>query len=229
MRTLPTALLPLLLLPAAACTPTVGEGKSEAECSDGLDNDGDGATDCLDAGCMSWETCGDEDSDPPDDTDDTGPDSDITDVPVIADPEVIVNEFMASNATTIEDPDYPETFPDWIELLNTTGQAIDLAGYAISDEFTECDESVLPEGVSIEANGFLLLWADHDQEEGPTHLDFALSIDGEQIALCRPDMTPLTKIEYGAQVTDLSMARVPDGSVTWEVDDSPTPGASNAS
>jgi hypothetical protein len=223
-----TALSPalLLLLPLlAACAPEVGEGKSEAECSDGLDNDGDGAADCLDAGCMSWDICGD--SGDPDDTDDTGPDPDITDVPAVSDPEVTVNEFMASNRTTIEDPDYPGTFPDWIELLNLTDAEVDLAGYTITDDFTECDESVFPEGVTIDPGGFLLLWADHDQEEGPTHLDFALNVDGEQIALCRPDMTPLVKIEYGAQVTDLSMARIPDGSETWEVDQSPTPGASN--
>ncbi|MFH1467530.1 MAG: lamin tail domain-containing protein [Pseudomonadota bacterium] len=230
MRTFPAALLPLLLSPMlSACRPEIGgEGATEAECTDGLDNDGDEAYDCLDAGCMDYDVCQDDTGSPPDDTDDTHQgDPDITNVSAVADPEVTVNEFMASNQTTIEDAEYPDTWPDWIELYNTTDQAIDLEGYSLTDDFTACDKSPLPEGVSIAAHGFLLLWADHDQEEGALHLDFALSKGGEQIALCRPDMTPLTKIEYEEQQTDISVARIPDGGQTWEFDDTPTPGEAN--
>jgi hypothetical protein len=230
MRPLPAALLPLLLsVPFLSCRPEIsGEGATEAECTDGLDNDGDGAYDCLDAGCMDYAVC-QEDTGIPDDTGDTHTgDPDVTDVPAVADPEVTVNEFMASNQTTIEDTEYPDTWPDWIELYNTTGDDIDLSGYSLTDDFTACDKSPLPEGVSIEAHGFLLLWADHDQEEGPLHLDFALAKAGEQIALCRPDMTPLTKIEYEEQQTDISVARIPDGGTDWQFDDTPTPGEANA-
>lgn len=230
MRPLPAALLPLLLSPLlCACPPGIGgEGATEAECTDGLDNDGDGAYDCLDAGCMDYAVC-QEDTDTTDDTDDThAGDPDITDVPAVADPEVTINEFMASNQTTIEDTEYPDTWPDWIELFNTTDQAIDLEGFSLTDDFTACDKSPLTAGVAIEAGGYLLLWADNDPEEGPLHLDFALAKDGEQIALCRPDMTPLNKIEYEAQQSDISVARIPDGGETWEFDATPTPGEANA-
>jgi hypothetical protein len=232
MRILPPALLPLLLIGPVltACPPEIGEGKSAGECSDGLDNDDDGAIDCLDAGCMTYGICTGETGDPPDDTEEeTDPpaDPDVTDDPVATDPDVIINEFMASNSSSLEDVEYPGTYPDWIELINLTDHPIDLAGYMLTDDLTECDKSVLSEGVTIEAGGYLLLWADNDVEEGITHLDFALAAQGEQIGLCNPDYTPLTKLEYGQQVTDWSAARIPDGSDTWDFDESPTPGAPN--
>ncbi len=143
-------------------------------------------------------------------------------------PAVAINEFMASNSTTLEDTDYPGTFPDWVELINLTDAPIDLAGYMLTDDLTACDKSVISEGVTIEANGYLVLWADNDVEEGITHLDFALAKSGEQLGLCDPDMTPLTKLEYGTQVTDWSAARIPDGSDTWDFDESSTPGEPNA-
>lgn len=230
MKLLPPALLLLSSCLLTACPPEVGEGKSVGECSDGLDNDSDGAIDCLDAGCMGYAICGGG-TDAPDDTDTTDTpipdDPDVTDDPVASDPDVIVNEFMASNSSTLEDLDYPGTFPDWIELINLTDQPIDLAGYMLTDDLTACDKSVLSEGVTIEASGYLVLWADNDVEEGITHLDFALAKAGEQIGLCNPDFTPLTKLEYGQQVTDWSAARVPDGSDTWDFDESATPGAAN--
>ncbi len=227
MKLLPVTLLLLGSTLLTACPPEVGEGKSAGECSDGLDNDSDGAIDCLDAGCMGYAICGGG-TDTPDDTDTTQPtDSDITDDPVVTDPDVIINEFMASNSTTLEDTDYPGTFPDWVELLNLTDSAIDLAGYTLTDDLTECDKHVLVEGVAIPANGYLVLWADSDEEEGDTHMGFTLNMDGEQLALCNPDGEPLTKLEYGAQVTDWSAARIPDGSDTWDFDESATPGEAN--
>ncbi len=229
MKLLPISLLLLTCSVLTACPPEIGEGKSEGECSDGLDNDSDGAIDCLDAGCMGYAVCS-GDTGEPDDTDthvDPPDDPDVTDDPVATDPDVIVNEFMASNSSTLEDQDYPGTFPDWIELINLTDHAIDLAGYMLTDDLTQCDKSVLSEGVTIDAGGYLVLWADNDVEEGITHLDFALAKGGEQIGLCNPDFTPLTKLEYGQQVTDWSAARIPDGSSTWDFDESATPGSAN--
>ncbi len=218
----------LLLLPCftlTACPPEVGEGKSAGECSDGQDNDGDGAIDCLDAGCMGYAVCGGGDTG--EDTVVTD-DPDITDDPVDSDPDVIINEFMASNSAALEDQEYPDSFPDWIELFNLTDQPIDLGGYSITDNLHECDKHVLEAGLTLEAGGYLILWADGDEEEGPTHLSFKLNKAGEQLGLCSPEMTPLTKLEYGQQVTDWSAARIPDGSTTWEFDESSTPGEPNA-
>ncbi len=225
MKLFPSVLLMLCALPLMACPPEIGEGKSAGECSDGLDNDDDGAVDCLDAGCMGYEVCGGS-------VDDTGEtstptDPDVTDDPVDPDPDVVINEFMASNSSTFEDTGYPETYPDWIELYNMRDAPLDLEGYSLTDDLQECNKHVLAAGVTIEANGHLVLWADGDEEEGATHLSFKLAKQGEQLGLCDPSGTPLTKLEYGVQVTDWSAARIPDGSSTWEFDESPTPAATN--
>ena len=234
MKITTTALLPTLLLCTllpTGCPPEIGEGKSAGECSDGLDNDNDGAIDCLDAGCMTYSICGGDSGNPPDDTDTTDTvvpdDPDVTDDPVDPDPDVIINEFMASNSTAYEDVEYPGSFPDWIELINLRDHAVDLAGFTLTDDLQECNKYVIPEGVTIEASGYLIFWADADEEEGPTHLSFRLSKAGEQLGLCDPDLNPLTKLEFGQQVTDYSAARIPDASTTWDFDDTPTPGEAN--
>ena len=40
---------------------------------------------------------------------------------------LFVNEFMADNETTLEDPDEAGSYPDWIELYNAGSETIDLA------------------------------------------------------------------------------------------------------
>jgi hypothetical protein len=67
------ASLPLLLLCLAACAPD-----TENACSDGEDNDRDGATDCADSDCASEDSCaddadGDRYTEPEGDCDDTDP------------------------------------------------------------------------------------------------------------------------------------------------------------
>jgi hypothetical protein len=230
MRNQIAFLLPALLLSVAVtgCPPEVGEGKSAGECSDNLDNDGDGAIDCLDAGCMGYAVCGGDSGDPGDSDPDTVPnDPDVTDDPVVADPDVVINEFMASNSASFEDTGYPGSFPDWIEIINLRDHPVDLAGYTITDDLQECDKHTLAEGLTVEAGGYLILWADADEEEGDTHLNFKLEMEGEQLGLCDPDGEPVTKLQYGQQVTDYSAARFPDGSSTWDFDDTPTPGEAN--
>jgi len=108
--------------------------------------------------------------------------------------------------------------------------ASDLAldDYTVTDDFGDPDKGVLGAGLVLPAGGFLLLVADNDPEEGGDHLPFKLARPGEEIAIYRPDGTALDAVRYGAQATDVSMARSPDGGDTWLPDSSSTPGTSNA-
>ena len=47
---------------------------------------------------------------------------------------LVINEFMASNGTTIENPAQPGDFPDWIELYNASDQPIALDGMYLTDD-----------------------------------------------------------------------------------------------
>ncbi|MEE2828415.1 MAG: hypothetical protein VX498_04435, partial [Myxococcota bacterium] len=66
---------------AAACgdeppAPADWEGQEPGECTDGADNDGDGAYDCLDSDCAGSPDCQGDDDDAAPDDDDAGPDDD---------------------------------------------------------------------------------------------------------------------------------------------------------
>ncbi|MBN2182066.1 MAG: hypothetical protein JW715_09130, partial [Sedimentisphaerales bacterium] len=48
---------------------------------------------------------------------------------------LVINEFMADNETTIQDPVEADEYPDWIELYNGSGDTIILNGLFLSDDF----------------------------------------------------------------------------------------------
>lgn len=49
--------------------------------------------------------------------------------PTLATAQLHINEFMASNDTTIEDPDEPGAYEDWIELYNAGVATVDFWGH----------------------------------------------------------------------------------------------------
>jgi len=50
---------------------------------------------------------------------------------------LVINEFMADNKTTIEDPAEPGEFPDWIELYNGTSDTVILSGMFLTDDLND--------------------------------------------------------------------------------------------
>jgi len=79
------------------------------------------------------------------------------------------------------------------------------------------DQTLTPhEGVVIEACGYLLFWADNDEEQGALHTNFKLSADGEYIGLYETDGTTLIDgVSFGPQSGDVSYGRSPDGNDNW--------------
>jgi len=142
---------------------------------------------------------------------------------------LVINEFMASNGSWLEDPDEVGEYPDWIELYNPPGNgAIDLGGMYLTDDLSEPIRWQIPEGVSIEAGGYLLFWADDDDEQGDTHTNFQLDKAGEEIGLFDPNgITLIDSITFDRQAVDVSGGRYPNGSNIWRFSATPTPGASN--
>ncbi len=144
-----------------------------------------------------------------------------------ATPALSVNELMADNETAWAADD--GSFPDWIELYNDGGEDVDLLGWSISDDVTVPSTHVFAASLIVPANGFLVLAADGLPALGPTHLAFALSSDGEELALFTPEGRRADWIDYHDMLPDVSAARVADGSEEdgWHYVSMGTPGASN--
>ncbi|MCH7720246.1 MAG: lamin tail domain-containing protein [Planctomycetes bacterium] len=142
---------------------------------------------------------------------------------------VTLNELMADNFSTIEDPDEPGEFPDWFEIYNPNADEVDLGGVYITDDLLNPTKYQIPNGVTIPAGGHLLFWADDDGTQGPTHTNFQLAANGEELALFDPDgVTEIDSIVFGPQIPDVSFGRYPDGVGSWDFMADPTPGATNA-
>lgn len=148
---------------------------------------------------------------------------------VVIPTQLFINEFMADNELTIEDPDDPGDYPDWIELFNAGNDSIDLSGMYLTDTLTDPTQWQFPENTIIEAGEYLLIWADGCPEQGPLHTSFQLNNNGEKIYLISSDVSTLIDaIEFSNQIADFSSGRYPDGgSVLQQFLTTPTPGEIN--
>src|SRR5262245_35163220 len=116
--------------------------------------------------------------------------------------QVQISEVMASNRAAYPDVTDFEDYPDWIELRNTGGVAVNLGGYFLSEDPANPHKWPIPASASIPANGFLLIMADgHDAGIGEVHprgywpwrnfttekyhANFALGAAGDEVILTR--------------------------------------------
>ncbi len=144
---------------------------------------------------------------------------------------LFVNELMADNDATVEDPDEPGAFEDWVELHNAGTTTVDLGGMYMSDDPDVPTAWQVPAGVTIAPGSFLIVWCDDDVAQGATHASFKLSAAGEQVGLYESDANgnvAVDAVTFGAQSTDVSLGRCPDGGGCWEIMGVATPGASNS-
>ncbi len=141
---------------------------------------------------------------------------------------VVINEFQASNTSTIADPQ--GDYDDWIELRNVSDVEVDLTGCYLTDDPTNPRKWKFPDGTKIAADGYLLIWADEDGKAFPgLHANFKISADGEELYLIDSDAAfnaVLDSVVFGPQQTDRSYGRSADDSDVWSVM-TPTPGAPN--
>ncbi len=140
---------------------------------------------------------------------------------------VRINEFMASNATTLPGPQ--GDYPDWVELYNTTGQEVDITGCGLSDEENQPMKWAFPEGTKIPANGVLLIYCSGREGliDGVLNAPFSLRAYAESVVFSDPKGGVIDSFAYTEQQADISMARVPDGTGEWQPMAQPTPGYPN--
>ena len=123
--------------------------------------------------------------------------------------EVVINEFMADNENGEVD-EAGET-EDWLELYNNTNSPISLFGLYLSDDPANRSKWAFPSNVSIPANGFIIVWLDNDDLQGPLHANFKLAAGGETLILSDGASKVLDEITFSQQLPDVTFGRYPNG------------------
>ena len=142
--------------------------------------------------------------------------------------KLYINEFMASNSSTISD-EYGD-YDDWIEIYNGSSTNLWLGDKYLSDNLASPTKWAFPD-TTIGAGGFLIVWADGEPEQGPMHTTYKLSKDYEEIGIYNNEASGyalIDSVSYTSQSTDVSMGRVIDGAFEWKFYALPTPGSSNS-
>ncbi len=136
---------------------------------------------------------------------------------------VVINEFMASNGSTLADED--GDYEDYIELYNAGESKVDLKGFFLSDDYSNPYLWELP-GVVLNPGDFLLVWAsgkDRSHVDAPLHTNFRIDRDGEELILTDPDGRRLDEVAPTPLARDMSYGRYPDGSGSWLYLELPSP------
>jgi Big-like domain-containing protein/lamin tail-like protein/CotH protein len=139
---------------------------------------------------------------------------------------LVLNEIAAANRNSVTNAGKA---PDWIELFNNSSQAIDLGGMSVSDDVLVPGKYVFPSSTVIAAQGYLVFWCDNETNAPGLHTGFGLNNKGQTVALFEPTVNGIVVRDYvtfGPQVTDLTIARVTNGTGGWQLS-TPTPGRSN--
>ena len=131
--------------------------------------------------------------------------------------KIEISEILASNTTQLTNAG---SSPDYVELRNVGGRAIDLRGYGLSDREGDPYRFAFPSETVVLPGGYLVIDSDV--------LGFGLSKEGDAVFLTAPVSSGGTlqdSIKFGAQVNDLSISRHPfDGNWSLSV---PTLGSKN--
>lgn len=143
-------------------------------------------------------------------------------------PPLYLNEFMALNDWRLEAPDEAGEYPDWIELYHAGRERLDISGYYLTDDRANPTQFRIPARTIISAEGWYVLIADDDPEQGASHTNFTLSGRGEEIALYSPDgKILLDSYPFGRQNSVFSTGRSSDGDGNWILHRCLTPGRAN--
>lgn len=131
----------------------------------------------------------------------------------------------------LEDPFDSEN--DWIEIRNTSGVAVSLDGWSLSDDPTDQRKWSFPAGEMVPAKGYYVVAATgldlSPASDGTTylHTNFRLSSSGDRVVLTRPDGSVEDQLvsNYPVQSWRHTYGRQSDG--TWGYLSLGTPGAGN--
>src|ERR1051325_4734125 len=121
----------------------------------------------------------------------------------VAQEDVRITEFMASNTRTLQDED--REYSDWIEIFNGSTNAVNLLNWSLTDTAGNLTKWRFP-ATNIAPNQFIIVFASNKDRRTPgarLHTNFKLDSTGEYLALVRPDGSIATEFspQYPPQAT----------------------------
>jgi len=141
-----------------------------------------------------------------------------------------INEFMAANSNFFADEQ--GECNDWIELVNTGDEEVNIGGLYLTDDLTKPAMYQIPVNfpneTKIKPGEHKILWADAKSGKGPLHLGFKLNASGGAIGLSADGKSVFESGNYSVQSTNVSSGRHLDGTGNWNIFESPTPGYVNS-
>ena len=141
---------------------------------------------------------------------------------------VIINEYSAANCE-LDGSDCGD-YEDWIELYNNSNNAIDLAGYYLSDKIDNITKWQFSSSIVIEPNSYLIIYAsglDPTLETSNTNTSFKLTQtrSSEYIVLADSNEQILDYKKLDRHQLTHSWGR--DEDFEWRVYENSTPGGEN--
>ncbi len=139
---------------------------------------------------------------------------------------LLINEVCSSAKDSVTDASGAS--PDWIEIYNNSDAAMDISGVGVSDGSKNKFKFTFPQGTTIKADGYILIYCDDAVTEaaGEYHAAFKLSATGETVYLTAPDGSEIDTVEVPELNTDITYGRYKNGSSDFRYL-SYTPGKSN--
>ena len=143
--------------------------------------------------------------------------------------QIHINEIFADNKTNAFSDG---SITDWVELHNSSGQALSLAGYSLTDAASTPRKWVFPAGISLQPNTYITVLLDSSRPASTSaaavlNAGFGLKGSGDRIELYSPGGELVESIRFGPQAANFTIGRIPDGGGALTLT-RPTPGAANA-
>jgi hypothetical protein len=140
--------------------------------------------------------------------------------------QIVINEIMADNQGVVENG---STFPDYVELFNASIEDIPADNFRLTDDPALPSKYIIPAGVTIPAQGYLIIWCDANYAAPGLHAGFGLGANSDRVQLYSHDgFTLLDDVAFGISIPNFSIGRTPNGFGAWTLNQ-PTPLGPNVS
>lgn len=138
---------------------------------------------------------------------------------------ISISEYMTSNKSKVID-NYGKT-SNWIELYNSGDEDVDLSGMVLSDNPAKPNKWTIPNGVTIKANDYLVIWLDKldEYKDNNLHSSFKFGENDDKIILTDTNYTTVFEANIKYIDKDISVGFDDTGNLVYY--NVPTPGEPN--